>query len=128
MRLLDDLVREQVQTRIDLMLLGGLYIFSAFAAIAFFFQRYRWRRRKRKGRNNWGFYPSSASMGNALQQLSVMAQPQVEYDLEEKAKDEAEEDDDGGPDDPTAHLHRQAAKIRRGEKPDPLTARCRPHL
>ena len=43
-------------------------------------------------------------MGNALQQLSVMAQPQVKYVLEEKAKDEAEEDDDGGLDDPTAHL------------------------
>jgi hypothetical protein len=31
-------------------------------------------------------------MGNALQQLSAMAQPQVEYVLEEKAKDDAEEE------------------------------------
>jgi hypothetical protein len=60
------------------MLLGGLYFFSAFFAIAFFFQRYRWRRRRRQGKSNWGFYPSSASLGNALQELSVMAQPQVE--------------------------------------------------
>lgn len=64
-------------------------------------------------------------MGNALQELSVMAQPQTEYVLEEKAKDDAEEDDDGGPDDPTAHLHRQVAKIRKGEKLDRLTARRR---
>ncbi len=122
---LDNIVRKQVELKIDLLLLRGLYLFIAFVAIAFFFQRYRWWRRKRKGKSNWGFYPGSASMGNALQELSVFAQPQAEYVLEEKTKDDAEEDDEGGPDDPTAHLHRQAARIRRGEKVNRLTARLR---
>ena len=118
-------VRTRVKLNLDVMLLGGLYFFSAFFAIAFFFQRYRWRRRKRQGKSNWGFYPSSASLGNALQELSVMAQPQVEHVLEEKLNEDAEDDSEGGPENPVAHLHRQAAKIRRGEKLDRLTARRR---
>ena len=65
-------------------------------------------------------------MGNALHQLSVIAQPQLEYVLEEKLSEDSEEDDEGAPKDPTAHLHRQAAKLRRGEKLDRLTAVRRP--
>jgi hypothetical protein len=124
---LDDIVRKQMELNADLV--RGLYIFIVFfiaiVTIVFFFQRYRWRRRKRMGKSNWGFYPSSASMGNALQTLSTMALPQAEYVFEEKAKDDADEDDDGGPDDPTAHLHWQADRIRRGEKLDRLTLRRR---
>ena len=110
---------------LDLVLLEGLYLFSMFIACAFFFQRYRWKRRKRLGKRHLGFYPSSASMGNALHQLQVVAQPQVQYVIEEKLDEEADEDDSGGPDDPTRHLHRQAKKIRRGEKIDRLTALLR---
>jgi hypothetical protein len=107
----------------ELTLLKGLYGFAALVAIAFFFQRYRWRRRERKGKSNWGFFPSSASMGNALQVLSIMAQPQIGYVLEEKLNEDADDDSEGGPEDPVAHLHRQAARIRRGEKLDRLTAK-----
>jgi hypothetical protein len=107
------------------MLLGGLYLFAAFIAVVFFFQRYRWRQGKRKGKSNWGFYPSAASMGNALQNLSVIVQPQAEYVLAEKVKEDVDKDDEGGPDDPTAHLLRQAAKIRRGERLDRLTAKLK---
>jgi hypothetical protein len=119
-------VRRGVEVNLDVMAIAGLYIFSAFFATMFFFQRHRWRRRKRQGKSNWGFYPSSASLGNALQELSVLAQPQVEYVLEERLNEDAEEDREGGPENPVAHLHRQAAKIRRGEKLDRLTATRRP--
>jgi hypothetical protein len=118
-------VKLNLDVMLDDMLLGGLYFFSALFAIAFFFQRYRWRRRKRQGKSNWGFYPSSASLGNALQELSVMAQPLVEHVLEEKLNEDTEDDSEGGPENPVAHLHGQAAKIRRGEKLDRLTARRR---
>ena len=110
----------------DLQFLAGLYCFVTFILAAFFFQRYRYRRRKRSGKSNWGFYPSWASMGNALQKLSALAQPQVVHVLEEKLLEAADEDDEGGPKDPTAHLHRQAAKIRRGEKVDRLTTIHKP--
>jgi hypothetical protein len=122
---LDDIVRTRVKLNLDVMLLGGLYLFSAFFALAFFFQRHRWRQRKRRGKSNWGFYPSSASLGNALQRLSVMAQPQVQHAVEEKVNEDAEDDSEGRPENPVAHLHKQAARIRRGEKLDRLTARCR---
>jgi len=114
-----------VGLNLDLILLRGFYAFMAFFTVAFFFQRYRWRHRKHKGKSRWGFYPSSSSLGNALQGLSVMAQPQVEHVLEEKLNEDTEDDSKGGPEDPVAHLHRQAAKIRRGEKLDRLTARRR---
>ena len=101
---------------LDLALLRGFYLFTALIALAFFLQRYRWRRRRRLGKSNWGFYPSSAGMGNALQQLSTLAQPQVEHVLEEKLAEKADEDDEGGPLDPVQHLGRQCGRIRRGEK------------
>ena len=68
-----------------------------------------------------GIIPSSADMGNAFQVLQVLVQPRVQYVIEEKLDEEADEDDSGGPDDPIRHLRRQAAKIRRGEKLERLT-------
>lgn len=106
---------------LDSLLLASLYAFSCFFCCFFCFQRWRWRRPKRLGRSRLGFYPSTASLGNALHQLHAMAEPQVAYVIEEKLDEEADEDDEGGPDDPVRHLHRQAAKIRRGEKVDRLT-------
>jgi hypothetical protein len=97
-----------------------LMCFSMFVAGAFFFQRFRWRCRKRRGRPP-GFYPTSTSMGNALQQLQATMEPQMKYVLEEKLDEEADEDDSGGPDDPTRHLLRQARKLQRGEKLERLT-------
>ena len=106
-------------------LLRGLYGFTAFFMCAFFYQRLRYRRNKRRGKSRWGFYPSSASLGNALQELQTIAQPQVQYVLEEKLDEPAEDDDEAGPDDPTAHLRKQTARIRRGERIDRLTVRLR---
>jgi hypothetical protein len=59
-------------------------------AVFFYYQRYRNPKTK-------GFRPSYSSLGNALQQLQHMVQPRVEYVLEEKMKDEADEDVAGGP-------------------------------
>ena len=106
---------------LDLMLLKGFYAFSCFVGCAFFSQRWQWRHRRRRGRSRLGFYPSASSLGNALHQLQAIAEPQMAYVIEEKLDEEADEDDEGGPDDPTRHLYRQAAKIRRGERPDRLT-------
>jgi hypothetical protein len=61
------------------------------------------------------------SLGNALQQLQVLAEPRVAYVVEEKLDEETNEDEESGPDDPVRHLHRQAARIRRGERLDQLT-------
>jgi hypothetical protein len=111
---------------LDLLLIAGLYLVFVLATVAFFFQRFRWRRRKRLGKSNWGYFPTSAAMGNALQQLSTMAQPQVEHVLEEKLAEDEQDDEESGPLDPVAHLQKQARKIQRGEKLGRLTTRWRP--
>jgi hypothetical protein len=41
--------------------------------------------------------------------------------LAEKFDDEADDDDEGDPDHPGKHLHRQLRRIRRGEKVERLT-------
>jgi len=105
----------------NMLVLRGLYVLVMFVCATFFFQRFRWRRRKRLGKKRLGFYPSSAAMGNALQSLQVFAQPQVDHILEEKLEEKAEEDESGGPDDPVRHLHRQARKIRQGKMSERLT-------
>ena len=104
----------------DLILLRGYWAFVCFVGCAFFYQRYRWRRNRRRGRI--GFYPSGASMGNALHQLQVIAEPQMKHVVVEMQEEETDDEDAGGPDDPVRHLHRQAAKIRRGERVETLTA------
>ena len=109
----------------DLLVLRGLYQLTALFLCLFFYQRFRYRRNKRRGKSNWGFYPSTAAVGNALQNLQTMAQPQVQYVLEEKLDETAEDDDEAGPDDPTAHLRKQAERIRRGDRIDRLTVRLR---
>ena len=107
---------------LDLLLLRGLYLSVIIVTIAFFAQRARWRRRRRQNKSNWGFFPTSASMGNALQHLQILAQPQVQHILEEKLDEHAEDEEDGAPKDPAAHLHRQARRIRSGKKVDRFTA------
>jgi hypothetical protein len=97
----------------------GLFIFSC--CVLFCVRRCLWRRRRRKGRRNLGFFPTYTSAGNALQALQVMAQPRVEHVLAEKIDDEADDDDEGEPDRPEKHLHRQLRRIRRGEKVERLT-------
>ena len=112
---------------LDLLLMRALYVFLALAALVFFFQRLLWKLRKRLGRTRLGFYPSGASLGNALHQLQIIAQPEVRYVIEEKLDEsEADGEDDAGPEEPVRHLHRQAAKIRRGEPVSQLTAKLRP--
>jgi hypothetical protein len=78
-------------------------------------QRAVWRWRKKARKSNWGFYPSGASIGNALQVLQAIAEPQVQHVIEERLEEPAEDDDEAGPKDPTAHLMRQARRIRNGE-------------
>jgi len=73
------------------------------------------------GKNRRGFYPTTFALGIALQQIQLFVAPNTEYTIAEKLREEAEHDDDGGPDDPARHLDRQLRRIRRGERLDVLT-------
>ena len=102
---------------------SALLCVMCFVTCAFFFQRFRWHLRKRLGKKRLGFYPTSASLGNALQTLQIFAEPRVEHVLEEKLDEDVDDDEAGGSDDPAEHLQRQAARIRKGKQLGHLTAR-----
>jgi hypothetical protein len=104
----------------DLLFLRAFLAFSAFVCAAFLYQRARFKRRCRKGIKHPGFYPSAAALGNALQSLQVLAQPDVQYILEEKLEEPAEEDDEADPVAPTRQLRRQLEQIRLGRPVDRL--------
>jgi hypothetical protein len=97
-----------------------LLAFFALVVLSFFLQRLRCRIRKLLGKAHLGFYPNAASLGNALQALQIFVEPNVQQILEEKLDEATDEDDEGGPDDPTTHLNCQLRKIRRGEPVDDL--------
>lgn len=102
----------------------GLPYVSVIVLLGFFyFKRLRSRSRRRSGKSDLGFYPSSLMLGNAMQNLQVFTRPAVAWVLEEKYDEDAEEDDEGGPEDPTAHLARQLKRVRRGERVETLTVR-----
>lgn len=84
-------------------------------------QRFLWRRSQRSGRKRRRFYPTNYALGNAFQQLQLFVAPNTDYTIEEKLKEDAEDDDEGGPDDPAKHLERQLKRIRRGERIETLT-------
>jgi len=67
---------------------------------------------KRRGR-----YWTASSVGNALQQLQSIARPSIQYQIEEKQKERAEEDDEGAPKDPATYYRRLRERIdqRRGD-------------
>lgn len=111
---------------LDLLLLAGVYFFVASFAISFLLQRYRWRRRKRVGNNDCGYFPGAGSLGNALQVLNAFAQPQVRHVLREEQSEDEHDDEAGGLEDPSAHLLKQANKLRRGKLQEPLTALWKP--
>jgi hypothetical protein len=108
-------LNEEICVSLDQLFALGLYGFVCFVALTFTWKRYRWRRRGR------GFCPTEAMLGNALHQLQTIAEPQIQYVIEEKLDEELEDDDSCGADDPVRHLHRQAQKIRRGLPIDHLT-------
>jgi hypothetical protein len=100
----------------------GLYIFVLGCWCVFCLRRFLWKRRKRLGKSDPGFFPTYTSAGNALHNLQAIAEPRIDYVIAEKYDDQADDDDEGEPHDPEKHLHRQLRRIRRGEKIERLTA------
>jgi hypothetical protein len=93
----------------------GLVVFLLLAVGAFYLQRALWWKNRRSGGNGFGFFPTYTSAGNAFQQLQMLAEPQTEHVIQEKAIDEAEEDDDGELED-EANLKHQLGQIRNGNR------------
>ena len=103
----------------DLFGRGLLVVFVIFAC-AFFGQRLRARRRKKRGFADPGFYPTGTRLGNALHQLQSIVNPDALHFLQEQLQEEDEEEEEVP--DPRKHILRQAARIRKGTHTGPLTA------
>jgi hypothetical protein len=101
---------------------------SPFLAIVVILASYQvrrsvWRRKRRKGKRDLGFCPSSAALGAALLFLSIFYRPSVDFAIEASLQEEVEEDDQGDPETQEKHLGRQLRRIRRGERVEGLVLR-----
>ena len=91
--------------------------------VHYFLWRAVWKCRRRLGWKRLGYYPSSFALGLALQFVQVFYQPSMDYVVEAKLDEEAEEDDNGDPETLARQLHRQLRRIRRGEPVERLVLR-----
>jgi hypothetical protein len=107
---------------------GYLALALPFASIVaillhYGFRRSRWKRRKRRGRPNPGFCPSSAALGTILLFAQIFYRPSLAYVVEVRQEGDVDEDDEGDPEAPARRLDRQLRRIRRGEPVDRLVLR-----
>ena len=96
----------------------GLVFFVLVVLVLFLLRRMRYRHNVRRGKKNPGFYPTIAVLAIAFQNLQKLAEPSLEFVLEEKSDDHADSDDDTDPD-----LRYQLNRIRNGERLDHITTR-----
>ena len=104
----------------DLLLLGTFLAVSTLFTLVFLLQRARYKYRKRRGKKQLGFYPSTAALSITLLGLQTIAQPDLIHALEQRQTETAEDDDEGDSDDPAVKLNCQLKRIRNGEDIDTL--------
>lgn len=99
--------------------------FLLIPLIFVYYQRHKavWKRKKRLGKKNLGFCPSSFALGMAFQFVPVFYRPSEAFVLEARLQEDVEEKDQGDPETPAKHLQRQLRRIRRGEQIETLVLR-----
>jgi hypothetical protein len=106
-----------------ILLLNAPYLAVGVIIVHYLWRRAAWRRGRRLGRKRLGYYPSAFAFGLALQFVQVFYRPSVDYVLEAKQEEAAEEDDEGDPETGGKQLSRQLKRIRRGEQVERLVVR-----
>jgi hypothetical protein len=107
------------------MLSAAPFFAASVFFLIFYLKRANAKRKRGNRRSSLGFSPSTFTLGIALQHLQAFTHPSIQYVLEQKYDEEADQDDQGDPDHPKAQLHRQLKRIRRGEPVDRLTLRLK---
>jgi hypothetical protein len=112
----------------DVTVLGFLVMGAPFLAIPallvyYALLRARWRLNRWLGKKNPGFCPSSAALGMMLLFTQVYWRPSIDNVIEVKQDEDADEDDEGDPENLKKQLDRQLKMIRRGEPIDRLVLR-----
>jgi len=107
-------------------LLAGVLVLVPLVVALIFFTLSRiglWKRNRRTGLQS-RIYSLCIAAGMAfLQFVQTFCQPSAGYVLAAIEDDDADEDDNGDPDSPQKHLHRQLRRIRRGQHVDRLQVR-----
>ena len=98
----------------------GPYLIAVVLLCVFYLRRFLWRREKRSGKKRSGFYPTTFALGLAFQMVQIVYEHGPRHLIVEKWKEQAEEDDEGDPENPARQLDRQLRRIRRGEEVEML--------
>jgi hypothetical protein len=109
---------------------GALAMGSPFLAIlailaySYLFRSPR-RRNQNPGKRRSRLSAPAGGIGPALLGLSLFYRPRLQHAIEAQQRqvEDVDEDDNGDPDTPMRHLHRQLRRIRRGEPIDKLVVR-----
>jgi len=88
---------------------------------AFVLHWYRSKKTKHPGKKRRRFHSTNYALGIAFQQIQQFVAPGARHTIQEMLKEEAENEDNGGPETPAQHLECQLKRIRRGEQLDKLT-------
>jgi hypothetical protein len=117
------LMHADVFSTLSFFAMGAPFLAIGAILVHYCYLRARWRLNQRPGRKNSRFCPSSSALGIALLFFQVFYQPSVDNVIEVKQNEDADEDDEGDPENPTKQLNRQYKRIRRGEPVERLVLR-----
>jgi len=99
------------------------FLLIVLILVYYVLRRAVWKCCRRLGWKRLGYYPSAFALGLALQFVQVLYRPTVEYVLEARLDEDADEDDNGDPEKLATQLHRQLRRIRRGQPVERLILR-----
>ena len=105
--------------------LPRLFLSAALIAIAFY-RRLSHRTKPKTKRRRFRRYGAKLVVLGFLGFQLGYFDPKIGYVIEESLSEPAEDEDSGGPEDPLAHLHRQAKQIRKGTPPERITTYLSP--
>ena len=110
-----------------LSVLSGLTLLPYLALIAilahFTLRRANWKRSQRQGKACPAFCPSFSALGAVLLFAQIFYRPTIFHVAEVRQEENADEDDQGDPENPQKLFHRQLRRIRRGEPVEQLILR-----
>ena len=104
--------------REDLMSYLGAFVAALFCAVLW----KRARLSRRRGEISQRTRRTGVTIGNTLQLLEEFVNPHTKHVLQERLKEQEDQDEGVESSDPTEHLLRQARRIQRGEPVERVTA------
>jgi hypothetical protein len=98
----------------------GVLVAALFCAVLW--KHARSSRKLRDGDNSQRTFRPGVRIGNALQVLEEFVHPHAKHVLQERLREQEDQEESTETSDPTEHLLRQARQIQRGEAVERITA------